>query len=143
MCEVVCRPYVLRMVKEALRAQIMASESPRPSKRRKPNSYSAHVLSNLASPQRKSARSHTPSTPKGRPNHDVGSSDDDIKQEESSGTKNIECPVCTTSVPMTRINDHLDSGCKSYVLSGKSASSSKQKDAWSKLLDGKKSGKEK
>jgi hypothetical protein len=44
---------------------------------------------------------------------------------------------------MTRINDHLDSGCKSYVLSGKSASSSKQKDAWSKLLDGKKSGKEK
>jgi hypothetical protein len=46
---------------------------------------------------------------------------------------------------MTRINDHLDSGCKSYLLSGKAASSSKseQKDAWSKLLDGKRSGKEK
>lgn len=46
---------------------------------------------------------------------------------------------------MTRINDHLDSGCKSYLLSGKTASSSKseQKDAWSKLLGGKKSGKEK
>jgi len=48
-------------------------------------------------------------------------------------------------VPMTRINNHLDSGCKSNLLSGKTASSSKseQKDAWSKLLDGKKSGKEK
>ncbi len=46
---------------------------------------------------------------------------------------------------MARINDHLDSGCKSYLSSGKTASSSKsgQKDAWSKLLDGKKSGKEK
>jgi hypothetical protein len=56
----------------------------------------------------------------------------------------IECPVCSKSVPMTRINDHLDSGCKSNLLSGKTASSSKseQKDAWSKLLDGKKSGKE-
>ena len=143
MREVVCRPYVLHMVKEALRAQTTTSESPRPSKRRKPNSYSADVFSNLASPQRKSARSRTPSTPRGRPDHDVGSSDDDIKQEKFSGTENIECPVCTKSVPMTRINDHLDSGCKSYLLSGKSASSSKQKDAWSKLLDGKKSGKEK
>ena len=45
---------------------------------------------------------------------------------------------------MRRINDHLDSNCKHY-LSAKTASSSKsgQKDAWSKLLDGKKSGKEK
>lgn len=145
------RPYVLRMVKEALKAQTMASESPRPSKRRKPNPHSADVLSSLASPQRKSARSRTPSTPKGRPNHDVDSSDDDITPEECSGSEplknnsNIECPVCTKSVPMTRINDHLDSSCKSYLLSDKTASSSKseQKDAWSKLLDGKKSGKEK
>lgn len=146
MREVVCRPYVLRMVKEALKAQTTASESPRPSKRRKPNPHSADVLSSLASPQRKSARSHTPSTPKGRPNHDTGSSDDDIKQEEffGSGHSNIACPICTKSVPMTKINDHLDSGCKS-LLSGKTASSSKseQKDAWSKLLDGKRSGKEK
>ena len=46
---------------------------------------------------------------------------------------------------MRRINDHLDSGCKSYLLSSKTASSSKseQKDAWSKLLDRKKSRKEK
>jgi hypothetical protein len=48
---------------------------------------------------------------------------------------------------MARINDHLDSNCKYYLSSGKTASSSKsrfgQKDAWSKLLDGKKSGKEK
>jgi E3 ubiquitin-protein ligase RAD18 len=58
---------------------------------------------------------------------------------------NIECPICTKSVLITRINDHLDSGCKSYLLSSKPASSSKseQKDAWLKLLDGKKSGKEK
>jgi len=58
---------------------------------------------------------------------------------------NIECPICTKSVPMTRINDHLDSVCKPYLSSGKTASSSKteQKDAWSKLLGGKKSGKEK
>lgn len=147
MREVVCRPYVLRMVKEALRAQTTASESPRPSKRRKPNPHSADVLSSLASPQRKSARSHTPSTPKGR-NHDVGSSDDDdIKQEEFSGSEhsNTACPICTKIVPMRKINDHLDSGCKFYWLSGKTASSSKseQKDAWSKLLDGKRSGKEK
>jgi E3 ubiquitin-protein ligase RAD18 len=56
----------------------------------------------------------------------------------------IECPICSKFVPMPRINDHLDSGCKSY-LSDKTASSSKseQKDAWSKLLHGKKSGKEK
>ena len=147
MREVVCRPYVLRMVKEALKAQTTASESPRPSKRRKPNPHSADVLSSLASPRRKSARSVTPSTPKGRLNHDIGSSDDDTKQEEfpNSEHSNIECPICTKSVPMTRINNHLDSGCKSYLLSGKTASSSKseQKDAWSKLLDGKKSGKEK
>lgn len=46
---------------------------------------------------------------------------------------------------MARINEHLDSNCKYYLSSGKAASSSKseQKDAWSKLLDGKKSGKEK
>ncbi len=45
---------------------------------------------------------------------------------------------------MARINDHLDSNCRSYLSSGKTASSSKsqQKAAWSKLLDGKKSGKE-
>jgi len=48
---------------------------------------------------------------------------------------------------MARINDHLDTKCKNYSISsdGTNASSSKlgQKDAWSKLLDGKKSGKDK
>jgi hypothetical protein len=46
---------------------------------------------------------------------------------------------------MGKINEHLDSNCRSYTSSGKIASSSRlgQKDAWSKLLDGKKSGKEK
>lgn len=90
MREVVCRRYVLRMVKEAMNAQTTASESPRPSKRRKPNPHSADVLSTLASPLRKkSARSDTPSTPKGRSNHDIGSSDDDIKQEEPLTSKAI------------------------------------------------------
>lgn len=165
MREAVCRRYVLRLVKEALKASTTTSELPRPSKRRKPNPQSKGVDSSLASPQRKSARSNTPSTPKGRPNHDIDSSDDDMNQEEFSGSEpltskaislstilhayciqdnsNTECPVCTKMVPMTRINGHLDSGCKSYLLSSKTASSSKseQKDAWSKLLDGKKDGK--
>ena len=48
---------------------------------------------------------------------------------------------------MARINDHLDTKCKRYSISSGStnASSSKrgQKDAWSKLLDGKGSGKDK
>jgi hypothetical protein len=167
MRETVCRRYVLRMVKEALKAQTTASGSPRPSKRHKPNS-----VSSLASPQRKFGRSDTLPTPKEHLNFDVGTLDDDIKQEEFSGSEpsasktippvspsaaslfgtivpqdnsNIECPACAKSVPMARINDHLDSGCKSYLSSGKTASSSKsgQKDAWSKLLGGKKSGKEK
>lgn len=58
---------------------------------------------------------------------------------------NIECPVCAKSVLLARINHHLDSNCKFYLSNGKTASSSKsrQKDAWSKLLDGKKGGKEK
>ncbi|KAI0279826.1 hypothetical protein BGY98DRAFT_1089058 [Russula aff. rugulosa BPL654] len=110
---------------EALKPPTTASESPRPPKRRKPNPHSADVLSSLASPQRKSARSNTPSTPKGRPNHDI------------DNNSNIECPICIKLVPMTRINDHIDSGCKSYLLL------SEQKDAWSKLLDGKRVGKEK
>jgi len=42
---------------------------------------------------------------------------------------------------MARINDHLDSNCK-YYLSTVSSSTSGQKDAWSKLLGGKKNGKE-
>jgi E3 ubiquitin-protein ligase RAD18 len=63
----------------------------------------------------------------------------------SPDNSTIECPICTKMVPMTRINDHLDSGCRSFLFSGKTASSSKseQKDAWSKLLDGKRVGKEK
>ncbi|KAF8479122.1 hypothetical protein DFH94DRAFT_40849 [Russula ochroleuca] len=145
------RRFVLGMVNEALKAQATASESLRPSKRRKPNSHSVGVISSFASPQRKSGRSDTPSTPKERRNLDVGTSDDDIEQDVFSGSEplasnsNIECPVCAKSVPMARINDHLDSNCKHYLSSGKTASSSKsgQKDAWSKLLDGKKSGKEK
>lgn len=155
------------MVKEALKAQTSASESLRPSKRRKHNSHSVGAVSSLASPRKKSGRSDSP-TPKGHRNLDVGSSDDEIEQASSEsstskaisqstrcadlfgaivpqGRSTIECPVCAKSVLIARINDHLDSNCKYYLSSGKSAFSSKteQKDAWSKLLDGKKIGKEK
>ena len=155
------------MVKEALKAQTSASESLRPSKRRKPNSHSAGAVSSISSPRKKFGRSDTP-TPKGHSNLNVDSSDDDIEQAGSEpsaskavsqstmcaglfgaivlqGRSSIECPVCAKGVLMARINDHLDSNCKYYLSSGKTASSSKseQKDAWSKLLDGKKSGKEK
>ncbi|KAH9999096.1 hypothetical protein BJV77DRAFT_978880 [Russula vinacea] len=123
------RRFVLCMVNEALKAQTTAPESLRPSKKRKPNSHSVGVISSLASPQRKSGRSDTPSTPKGHLT--ASTSDDDIEQDVFSGNSNIECPVCAKSVPMRRINDHLDSNCKHYFKSG-------QKDAWSKLLDGKK-----
>ena len=48
---------------------------------------------------------------------------------------------------MAKINAHLDTNCKHYAVSsgGINASPSKpgQKDAWSKLLDGKGSGKDK
>ncbi|KAI0293427.1 hypothetical protein BC826DRAFT_382602 [Russula brevipes] len=132
------RRFVLRLVNEALNAQTAASESLRPTKRRKPDSHSTNVVSG----------SGTPVTTKQVLNIDVDVSDDDMGQEASSSSKpltsrsSIECPVCAKSVPMERINNHLDSNCKSY-LSNASSSKSRQKDAWSKLLDGKKSGKEK
>ena len=108
MREVVCRRYVLRLVKEALKAPNTVSESPRPSKRRKPNPHSADVLS----PQRKSTRSNTPSTPKGRPKHDIESSDDDIKQEELPGSEPSTGKVipqsirCCTLICPTRQLEH-------------------------------------
>ena len=88
MCEAVCRRFVLCMVKEALKAQTTASESLRPSKRRKPNSHSAGAVSSLASPQRKSGRSNTP-TSKEHPNLNVGTSDDDIEQEVPPGSESL------------------------------------------------------
>ena len=152
---------MLCIVKEALTAQTSASESLRPSKKRKPNSHSVGAVSSLASPRKKAGRSDSP-LPKGHPNLNDGSSDDEIEQAGSEpstskaiskstgcadlfgaivlqGRSSIECPVCAKSVLIARINDHLDSKCKQFLSSGKS----EQKDAWSKLLDGKKSGKEK
>ena len=46
---IVCRRFVLRLVKEALNAQIKTSESLRPSKKRKPNSHAGDIISSLAS----------------------------------------------------------------------------------------------
>ncbi|KAH9955636.1 hypothetical protein BC827DRAFT_1236238 [Russula dissimulans] len=137
------RQFVLRAINEALNPQTTASESSRPYKRRKPNSHIAVIGSGLASPQRRSGRSEI----KEHRNLDVGTtSDDDVEtlpssEQSTSNNSNIECPVCAKNVPMARINNHLDSKCK-YYLSTASSSTSGQKDAWSKLLGGKKSGKE-
>ncbi|KAI0303529.1 hypothetical protein B0F90DRAFT_1711692 [Multifurca ochricompacta] len=137
------RRFVLHMINDTLNGQTKAIEASRPTKRRKPNARPSGVVPDMVSHQRRSGRS------------DVGSSDDDAEREMamSSGTpalgsnSSIECPVCAKSVPMTMINDHLDSNCKyhSALSSGKIASSSKsgQKDAWSKLLNGTRSGKDK
>jgi len=138
------RQFVLRAINEAQNPQTTTSESSRPSKRRKPNSHTADIASGLASPQRISGRSET----KEHSSLDVGTSDDDVVEQEtlpiaeqSTNNSNIECPVCAKNVPIARINNHLDSNCK-YHLSTASSSTSGQKDAWSKLLGGKKSGKE-
>lgn len=103
MREVVCRRYVLRLVKDALKAPTTASEFPRPSKRRKPNPQSTDVLSSLTSPQRKTSRSNTPSTPKGRPNHDIDSSDDDTKQDEFSGSGSSTSKAIHQSIRFCRL----------------------------------------
>jgi len=136
------RQVVLRAINEALNPQTTASGSSRPSKRRKPNSHTAGIASGLALPQRRSDRSETTE----HRNLDVGTtSDDDVEalpsSEQSTNNSNIECPVCAKNVPMARINNHLDSKCK-YYLSTASSSTSGQMDAWSKLLGGKKNGKE-
>jgi hypothetical protein len=146
MCATIRRPFVL----ETMALQTSVSESSRPAKRHKPN---PPALSNSVSPQKKSRRSEF--SGKGRNRPKTNTPDDDEEQDISSNmqprtsnsSSSIECPVCGKGVPMTRINDHLDANCKRYSASsgGANASSSKpgQKDAWSKLLDGKGSGKEK
>ncbi|KAI0318436.1 hypothetical protein OF83DRAFT_1182403 [Amylostereum chailletii] len=49
----------------------------------------------------------------------------------------IACPVCHKNVRIDRINEHLDSGCKTPTLS----ENAKQKDAWNKIFDAKTKGK--
>jgi hypothetical protein len=160
------RPFVL----ETIDLRMSASESSRPAKRHKPN---APGLSDSVSPRKHSRRPEFPSKGRGRPN--TNTPDDDEEQDtpsnmqslaskvaslslhlmqrthsigpQGNSSSGVECPVCGKSVPMTRINDHLDTKCKRYLISsgGINASSSKpgQKDAWSKLLDGKGRGKDK
>lgn len=165
---IVCRRFVLRLANEALNVQIETSESLRPSKRRKPNSHAGDVISSLASPR--SGQTGAPIVTKERLNLEIGTSDDGAEKDTRSGSEpptskaipvftgysklistiaqqggsSVECPVCAKRVPMARINNHLDSNCRSYVSHGRAVSSSRsgQRDAWSKLLDGKKSGKE-
>lgn len=147
----ICRRFVLGLINDALAAQTKGTVSPRPTKRRKPNSHSAKVVSGQGSgsPQRRSAQPDPPGTSKEHRNLDVGTSEDDEGQNtiiyQGSPSADSECPICGKSVPIAKINDHLDSNCKKYLSSGKipSLSKSGQKDAWSKLLDGKRSGKEK
>ncbi|KAH9001572.1 hypothetical protein EDB92DRAFT_2079603 [Lactarius akahatsu] len=142
------RPFVLRVIDEAIDLRTTASESSRPAKRHKPDTP---VLSNSVSPRKQSRGHDNPGPSRGRDGPDGNTPNDDVEQDTCSNTNNskssVECPVCGKSVPMTKINAHLDTNCKHYsILSGgKNASSSKsgQKDAWSKLLDGKRSGKDK
>jgi len=140
------RPFVLRMIDEAITT---ASESSRPAKRHKPN---APVLSHPVSPQKQSRRPEFPSTSRGRDFPDANTPNDDVDQDTCfktqsparNSTSSVGCPVCGKSVPMGRINDHLDTNCKHYsVSSGASSSKPEQKDAWSKLLDRKRSEKDK
>ena len=160
------RPFVL----ETIDLRLSASESSRPAKRHKPNAAS---LSDSISPRKHSRRPEFPSKGRGRPN--ANTPDDDEEQDapsnmqslaskvaslciylmwrthsigsQGNSSSGIECPVCGKNVLMTKINDHLDTKCKRYLISsgGTNASSSKpgQKDAWSKLLDGKGNGKDK
>ncbi|KAI9456678.1 hypothetical protein BJY52DRAFT_544693 [Lactarius psammicola] len=137
------RPFVLRVIDETIDLRITASESSRPAKRHKPNAP-------VVSPQKHSRRSEVPGTSRRRDRPDTNTPDDDVEQDTSlasNSTSSVECPVCGKSVPMAKINDHLDNKCKHYSISSgdTNASSSKpgQKDAWSKLLDGKRSGKNK
>ncbi|KAF8274245.1 hypothetical protein EI94DRAFT_845129 [Lactarius quietus] len=140
------RPFVL----ETIDLRVFASESSRPAKRHKPN---PPVLLDSVSPQKQSRKLGFPG--KGRNRSNANTPDDDEEQDATSNvpspasnsSSSVECPVCGKSVPMPRINAHLDTNCKRYSISlgGTSASSSKpgQKNAWSKLLDGKGSGKDK
>ncbi|KAH9063793.1 hypothetical protein EDB83DRAFT_2383140 [Lactarius deliciosus] len=127
------RPFVLRVIEEAIDLRTTASESSRPAKRHKPNTP---VLSNSVSPRKQSRGQDNPGPSRGH-----------TYSNTNNSKSSVECPVCAKSVPMTKINAHLDTNCKHYSISsgGKNASSSKlgQKDAWSKLLDGKRSGKDK
>ena len=143
MCATIRRPFVLETLQKS------ASESSRPAKRHKPN---PPLLSDSVSPRKQSRRSEFLGKGRNRPN--TNTPDDDEEQDTSSNMQSlasnssgsVECPVCGKIVPMTRINDHLDTKCKRYSTSsgGTNASSSKpgQKDAWSKLFDGKGNGKD-
>ncbi|KAI0261065.1 hypothetical protein BC834DRAFT_830780 [Gloeopeniophorella convolvens] len=130
--------FVLRMVKDALQAQLSTSapDPTRPVKRRRHDTESPESIAGPSSP-RKPPRSSKPASKRQSP-FNVDASDDDIQ-----GDGHIECPVCAKRVPLGRINEHLDNGCSSSSNKSTPSSSSKQKDAWSKLLDGKKSSKEK
>jgi hypothetical protein len=82
---VVCRRFVLRLVNEALNAQIETSESLRRSKRCKPNSHAGDVISSLASPR--SGQTSAPTVTKERLNFEVGTSDDGTEKDTRSGSE--------------------------------------------------------
>ena len=49
----------------------------------------------------------------------------------------IPCPICSQSVRIDKINEHIDSGCKMPV----SSDNTKQKNAWNKIFDTRPKGK--
>lgn len=92
------RRFVLRVVDEALNAQIAASEiSPRPSKRRKPNSHSGEVVSSPVAHERRSGQSDAPGPSKERANLDVGTSGDEVERTMRTGSEPPTSKVVTLS----------------------------------------------
>jgi hypothetical protein len=91
---IVCRRFVLRLVNEALNAQIKTSESLRPSKRRKPNSHPGDVISSLSSSR--SGQTGDPTVTKERLRFEVGTSDDGAEKDTRSGSE----PPASKVIPL-------------------------------------------
>jgi hypothetical protein len=81
------RRFVLRVVNEALNAQIAASDSSRPSKRRKHNRHSRDVVSSPSAYERGSGQSDAPAPSNERPKLDVDTSGDEVEQAMRSSSE--------------------------------------------------------
>ena len=102
------RRFVLRVVDEALNAQIAASEiSPRPSKRRKPNSHSGDVVASPAAHERRSGQSDAPGPSKERANLDVDTSGDEVERAMGIGSEPPTSKVVTLSTGCYRLTSTI------------------------------------
>ncbi|EIM90270.1 uncharacterized protein STEHIDRAFT_74932 [Stereum hirsutum FP-91666 SS1] len=141
------RPLVLELCQEQEEAREAAKRTndhptnTRPSKKRRVNPEN----DSIPGPSALTKRSQAPSTSKSK---------NDTKEvsdpERSSTPECVDCPMCQKSVLHSKINVHIDSGCKtgaslSRTSSGSGATlaapravkrESAQKMEWAKLLDG-------